>query len=129
MPAIAPPTADLLVGSVRDDTVQPGAECSVTSEGIDLPDHGPECVLHRFLGILPAARDADRQPIGAVSVSSNQPLGCAWLLPTECVGQAVIVIVAMIRADAATRALHAGDASRVHCADPLRLHRDVLLVD
>src|SRR5207247_1356101 len=53
------PGAELLIGRVRHDPVEPGAEGRLTPEAVDLPDHGPECVLHDFFCILPVRRLRD----------------------------------------------------------------------
>src|SRR5262245_1410068 len=68
------PSAQLAVGRVRDDAVQPGPERRLTAEGVDLQNHGPECVLHDFLGVLTVAGDTSRQAIDGLAVSSDQKL-------------------------------------------------------
>src|SRR3989441_6892790 len=66
------PAAELLVGGVGDDAVEPGAEGRLTPERVDLPDHGPERVLHDFLGVLRGSCDADRQAIRAIAVRRSE---------------------------------------------------------
>src|SRR2546430_13008094 len=39
------PAAELLVGGIRDDAIEPGPEGRLAAEGVDLSDHGPERVL------------------------------------------------------------------------------------
>lgn len=55
------PCAEFLVRRIGDDAVQPGAEGQLTPEGIDLPDHAPERVLHDLLGVLFVSGDPRRQ--------------------------------------------------------------------
>ena len=71
---LARAAAELLVGGVRCDAVDPGSEGRITSEGIDLLDHAAESVLHGLLGILSITRDTHRQPIPTIAVASNETL-------------------------------------------------------
>src|SRR5207249_11238144 len=68
-------SANLFVGAVADDSVDPGSEGRVTPERIDLPHHAPERILDGLLGILLVTRDSDRQAIRAVTVRRNEPIG------------------------------------------------------
>src|SRR2546426_6137191 len=68
------PAAELLVGGVRHDTVEPGPECRLAAEGVDLSDHGPERVLHDLLRVLAVAGDAAGQAIRAVAVPGDETL-------------------------------------------------------
>src|SRR2546430_2459362 len=68
------PAAELLVGGVRHDTVEPGPECRLAAEGVDLSDHGPERVLHDLLRVLAVAGDAAGQAIGALAVRGDETL-------------------------------------------------------
>ena len=55
-------SADLLVGGVADDPVDPGSEGRVSPERVDLANDAPERILNDFLGILlvPVIRTARR---------------------------------------------------------------------
>src|SRR5207249_7497721 len=85
-------TAELLIRRVRHDAIEPGAEGGVASEGIDLAAHGPKRVLHHFLRIGRAARDADSQAIRPVTIGSNQSLGRRRLAPPEGVQERQITV-------------------------------------
>src|SRR5437667_1052619 len=74
------PAAKLLVGGIGDDPVEPRAEGRLTPERVDLPDHGPERVLHDFLGVPRVSRDAAREAIRAVAVGGDEKL-CSGRLP------------------------------------------------
>src|SRR4029077_5014600 len=63
-----------------------------TSERSDRPDHFPKGVLHDLLGIRAVAGDADRQPVGAISVQGDQRLDGPGLLPPQCFYQISIAI-------------------------------------
>src|SRR5437763_11646286 len=68
------PTAELLVGGVRDDPIEPGAEGRLPFERLDLPDHAPERVLHDLLGIRVVSRDTDGEAVRAVSIGGHELL-------------------------------------------------------
>ena len=68
------PAAKLLVGGIGDDSVEPGTEGRLTSEGVDFPDHGPERVLHDFLGVLRASHDVVRQAVRAIAIRGDEKL-------------------------------------------------------
>src|SRR5256886_6474072 len=71
---LPPPAAEFLVGRIRHDAVEPGAEGRLTPEGIDLPDHAPERVLHDFLCIRSVPRDPHGQAVRALPVRGEQAL-------------------------------------------------------
>src|SRR5207253_9211104 len=85
-------TPELLIGGVDDDPVDPRSEGGVPPEGVDLPDHAPERVLHGLLGILGIACDTDRQPIRAIAVQTNQTLRRRLAPPPQCSQQMTIAI-------------------------------------
>src|SRR2546428_4738120 len=95
------PVAKLLVGGIGDDPVEPGAEGRFTPERVDLPDHGPEGVLHDLLGIRVVARDADRQTIDAGAIPRHQRLGGPRLVPAQPLYQVCISIHGQSAAGAA----------------------------
>src|SRR5438132_10644244 len=76
-------SANLFVGAVADDPVDPGSEGRVTPERIDLPHHAPERILDGLLGILLVARDSDRQAIRATAVRLNEPVGGGRFVQTQ----------------------------------------------
>src|SRR5438094_5882470 len=118
--------AKLLVGGIGDDPVEPGAEGRFTPERVDLPDHGPEGVLHDLLGIRVVARDADRQTIDAVAIHGHQGLGGPGLVPARPVHQVCI----SIRGQAAAGARHVGDGRLLTASlhhDIMRFHLDLPL--
>src|SRR5205807_38583 len=67
-------SANLFVGAVADDPVDPGSEGRVTPERIDLPHHAPERILDGLLGILLVTRDPYR-PCAVVSVRRLLSIG------------------------------------------------------
>src|SRR2546428_7212845 len=71
------PVAKLLVGGIGNDPVEPGAEGRLTPERVDLPDHGPERVLHDFLGVPRVSRDAAREAIRAVPYAATRSSAAA----------------------------------------------------
>src|SRR5262249_60035532 len=86
------PAANLLIGGVRDDPIEPGAERGLASEGLDLADHRPERVLHDLLGILLVSGDANPQAIRAVTVRRDEMVRCARVTATEGLDQPAIAI-------------------------------------
>src|SRR5437660_2980131 len=86
------PVAKLLVGGIGDDPVEPGAEGRLTPERVDLPDHGPERVLHDFLGVPRVSRDAAREAIRAVAVGGDEKLCCGRLPAPQCLQEKTIAI-------------------------------------
>src|SRR5262249_5478623 len=68
-----------LICGVRDDPVDPGGEGGISTKRIDLPDHGQEGVLQRFLGILRVPRDPRGETAGAVTVNGYQIRGSRWI--------------------------------------------------
>src|SRR2546425_12264002 len=78
-----PARAEFLIGGDGHDPVEPGAEGRLTSEAVDLSDHGPERVLHDFLRILSVPRDTRGQAIRAVPVRGDETLRCRRLAPPE----------------------------------------------
>ena len=48
--------AQLLIGGVGGDAVEPAAEGGLALEGVDLPRRRPERVLRRLLGVLVRSR-------------------------------------------------------------------------
>src|SRR2546425_3630122 len=120
------PVAKLLVGGIGDDPVEPGAEGRFTPERVDLPDHGPEGVLHDLLGIRVVARDADRQTIDAVAVHGHQRLGGPRLVPAQPLHQVCI----SIHGQSAAGARHVGDGRLLTASlhhDIMRFHLDLPL--
>src|SRR5262249_44647423 len=77
------PGAKFLIGGVRHDSEQPRAEGGLAPETIDLPDHGPECILDDFFRVLPISRDPCGKTIGAVPICDDKTLGCGWLALAE----------------------------------------------
>src|SRR5690242_21006771 len=67
-------SADLLIGGVADDAVDPGSEGRVTPERIDLPHRVPKRILDSFLGVLLVARNPCRQPISSIAIRSEKSL-------------------------------------------------------
>src|SRR2546425_11501245 len=84
--------ANLLVGGVADDPVDPGSEGRVTPERIDLPHHVPDRILAALLGILLVTRDSDRQAIRAVAVRRNELLDGGRLAQTQCFDEPPVTI-------------------------------------
>src|SRR5438445_13236980 len=74
-------SANLFVGAVADDPVDPGSEGRVTPERIDLPHHAPDRILDALLGILLATRDSDRQALRAVATRRSEPISGARSTP------------------------------------------------
>src|SRR2546428_11253997 len=68
------PVAKPLVSGFGDDSVEPGAEGRLAPERVDLLDHGPERVLHDFLGVPRVSRDAAREAIRAAAVGGDEKL-------------------------------------------------------
>jgi len=87
-----PPAAQLLVGRVRDDAVEPGSERRLTAEAVDLPDHGPERVLYDFFRILAVAGDAAREAIRTLAISRHETLCRHRLVPAERFDKIAIAI-------------------------------------
>src|SRR3989442_14625555 len=77
------PAAQLLVGRVRHDAVEPGSERRLTAEAVDLPDRGPERVLHDFFSILAVAGDAAGEAIGTLAIPRHETLCRQRLVPAE----------------------------------------------
>src|SRR5437879_13211172 len=77
-------SANLFVGGVADDPVDPGSEGRVPPERIDLPHHAPERILDGLLGILLVTRASARHAIRAVAVRRIEPIGGARSSPTQC---------------------------------------------
>ena len=67
-------SADLLVGGVADDPVDPGSEGRVAPERIDLPHHAPKRILDSFLRVLLVARNPCRQPISSIAIRGDKSL-------------------------------------------------------
>src|SRR5438128_6675265 len=86
------PVAKLLVSGIGDDPVEPGAEGRLTPERVDLPDHGPERVLHDFLGVSRVSRDAAREAIRAVAVTGDETLRGGWLSALQRLHEKIIAI-------------------------------------
>src|SRR2546427_1401302 len=82
-----PPAAQLLVGRVRDDAVEPGSERRLTAEAVDLPDHGPERVLYDFFRILAVAGDAAPAALCYPAILRHETLCRHRLLPAARLGQ------------------------------------------
>src|SRR3989441_4089805 len=79
-------------GGIGDDPVEPGAEGRLTPERVDLPYHGPERVLHDFLGVPRVSRDAAREAIRAVAVGGDEKLCCGRLPAPQCLHEKTIAI-------------------------------------
>src|SRR2546425_2787157 len=86
------PAAELLVGSIGDDSVEPGAEGRLTPERVDFPHHRPERVLYHFLGVLRASRDAARQAVRAVAVRGDEMLRCGRLTAPQRLHELTVAI-------------------------------------
>src|SRR5205807_3930512 len=85
-------SANLFVGAVADDPVDPGSEGRVTPERIDLPHHAPERILDGLLGILLVTRDSDRQAIRAVAVRRDEPIGGGRFTQTQCSDESPVTV-------------------------------------
>src|SRR4030095_5304511 len=84
--------AQLLVGRVRHDPIEPRSERRLTTKGVGLSYHGPERVLHDFLCVLPVAGDAAGQTIRPLAVPSDQGLGGTRLAKPERFNDVVIAV-------------------------------------
>jgi hypothetical protein len=67
-------SADLHVGGVANDPVEPRSERRVTPESVDLAYHAPEGILDGFLRIVLVARDSCRQAIGSIAIRGEKSL-------------------------------------------------------
>jgi len=68
--------AELPVGGVGDDAIDPGSEGRIPPERIDLSDYAPESVLDDLLGIRAVPRDAAGQAIRSIAISVDKSLCC-----------------------------------------------------
>src|SRR5215470_15424663 len=92
--ALPSPLPEPLIGRVGHDTIEPRAERAVSAKCLDLPDHGPERVLHDFLGILRATRDPDGEAEGAVSIGGDQTVRGGRFTVAESYHQRAIAVSA-----------------------------------
>jgi len=92
--AAALPSAQFLIGRVGHYAVEPGPEGRLAAEGVDLPHHRPERILHDFLGILPIAGDAAGQAISALAISRDQELRRPRLAAAKCPDKVAITVSA-----------------------------------
>src|SRR5262249_7234339 len=86
------PAPQLLVGSVRDDPVEPRCEGGVASEGVDVPHHAPERVLNDLLRILRIPGDTGRQSISTIAVVRNKALRRRPISPPQCCEEFTVAI-------------------------------------
>ena len=84
--------ADLPVGCIAHDAIEPGSEGGFPSERVDLPHHAHERVLDDFLGILRVARDPDSQAIRAFAVSRDEPVGRRRLAQPQCIDELLVAV-------------------------------------
>jgi SpoVK/Ycf46/Vps4 family AAA+-type ATPase len=75
--------ATLLASGVGDDRVDPRAERGLASEQVDLPDHTPESVLDRLLGVWGVPGDSEGQTIRASAIRLDEKLGRTGLAPAQ----------------------------------------------
>src|SRR5207237_8345093 len=68
------PAAELVVGRVRHDAVEPGPEGRLAAEGIDLSHQGTQCVLHDLLRVLIVPGDAAGKAMRTLPKPSDETL-------------------------------------------------------
>src|SRR5919108_569701 len=85
-------SADLLVGRVADDAVDPGAERRVALERVDLADHVPEGILDGLLRIPLVARDSYSQAMGSAAIRGDKRLCCRRLVLVESLQQCLVPV-------------------------------------
>jgi hypothetical protein len=86
--------ATLLASGVGDDRVDPRAERGLASEQVDLPDHTPESVLDRLLGVWGVPGDSEGQTIRASAIRLDEKLGRTGLAPAQRPAETLIAIAA-----------------------------------
>ena len=77
---LLPARAQLLVGRVGGDPVDPRAERRLALEHADLAGGRPQRVLGGLLGVLAGAGDPHGQAVDAIAEALDQPLGGLGLL-------------------------------------------------
>jgi hypothetical protein len=93
--AVADPssaTAELVIGSVGDDAVEPGVKGRAASESVNLPHDHPQRVFHNLFGIGLIPGDADRQTIRTATIRSDKVLGRRRLRETERLDKPTVTI-------------------------------------
>src|SRR5437899_2157094 len=94
----ASPPANLLIGGVGHDAIEPRPERGLAAKAVDLVHDRQQRVLHHFLGVLRRARDADGQAVGAGAVDLKETLGGARILAAQRLDELTVAIHAGSRA-------------------------------
>ena len=116
----SPAVAQLVIGNIGDDAVEPGAEGGAASERVDLPHDLPQRVLHNLYGIGLIPSDAERQTMSMATIRSDEVLGRRRLSETERFDEPAVVFEPP-RSELAIERPVAGAPAPSRCVPPLGL--------